>query len=228
MAIDEKRLRSLINKAESFTGPAPYAGVSWRDLERYNRYEEPASGFVMTAEDMPLTQLYAGLAVLSRDIHLYLGKSARKDAAFFRDIVNAVNAEERKRYGATAFPYDDPNFPYKAELKSFPKELTLKAIRGKPTLAPLGNNAIRHEWTVKAGKKLLLEFLSKAGPKFKGEICGADGLKVESDERKLTIEIAKLALVSIGITAALWYPLAACLAEILVKRGLNLYCESKG
>jgi len=231
MAIDEKRLRSLINKVDSFTGPKPYAGVSWRDLERYNRYQEPASGFVMTAEDLPLTQLYAGLAVLSRDIHLYLAKSARKDTALFRNIVSAVNAEEKKRYGSTAFPYDDPQFPYQAELKLFPKGLALKAIRGKPTLAPLGDNAIRHEWTVKAGKKLLLEFLTKAGPQFKSGICGTDGLyykffKIESDEMKLTVEIANLALGSFGIATALWYPLAACLAGILVKRGLNLYCES--
>lgn len=126
MEKDVKLLRSLLKKTEFFIGPRGYVGVSWKDLERYNQYEEPDSGFKLTQEDKSLTQLYAGLAVLSKDLKEYLFSYPREDAALFEEVVTMVGAVERKRYGAMAFPYDNPQFPYKIELAEFPKGLAVR------------------------------------------------------------------------------------------------------
>ena len=167
--IDEKLIRSLVKKAESYIGPHAYVGVSWRDLSRYNEYSEP--GLILTQQDKELTQLYAGLAVLAWDMKQYLAKSRRKDARLFKEVIASVKIEDRKRYGPGAFPYDSKRFPYTEELAAFPKGLARTADEGRPTVQPLGGNYIRHEWTVKPGKKLFLKF----GEKFKIVICCKDG-----------------------------------------------------
>ncbi len=224
MDMNEKLLRSLLRKVEFFEGPLGYRGISWRDLTRYNAYQEP--GFELTEKDKDLTQLYAGLAVLSRDIHQHLVKSPRDDVALFEEVITAVSAEERQRYGAKAFPYDDPKFPYKTELSKFPSDLAVKAASGKPTVEPLGHANICHEWTVKVGKKLLLKFSEK----FKSVICGKDGPYEQFEkgllnQATLPTTIVASILTAGFSTATFWCPLAVYIALLLVKTGLKTYCE---
>jgi len=52
---DETRLLALVRDAAELAYEGRYAGVSWRDLERYDRYAEP--GFSLIKEDKHLTQL---------------------------------------------------------------------------------------------------------------------------------------------------------------------------
>ncbi|OGO18555.1 MAG: hypothetical protein A2Z15_08915 [Chloroflexi bacterium RBG_16_50_11] len=180
----------------------------------------------MNEKDKYLTQLYAGLTVLSRDIHQYLSEYPRDDGNLFENVITAVSGEERLRYGSGAFPYNDSYFTHKIELSSFPTDLAKKAAEGNPNIESLGNANIRHEWTVKVGKKLFLKF----GEKFKSVICGKDGPHEQLENKLLNQATLPAAIVSAILTngfstATFWYPLAVYIALLLVKTGLKTYCE---
>jgi hypothetical protein len=228
MDVNERLLQHLLKKVESFEGPASYVGVSWDHLERYNGYEEPESGFKLTEEDKSLTQIYAGLAVLSRDIQKHLAKSPREDSALLQEVVTSVGAEERKQYGPTAFPYDHKRFPYQHDLARFPQDLAEKAAKGRPTVTGLGSQNICHEWTVKPGKRLFLKF----GEKLKAVVCGKGGPYEQFEsgllgQTELPTVIASHILVAGISTATLWYPLAVYVGLLLVRTGLKTYCEPR-
>jgi hypothetical protein len=166
-------------------------------------------------------QLYAGLSVLARDMYLYLANSSRNDAALFSDIISVVNEEERRMYQEQAFP------DYKGlDIKDIPKQLAYDAAIGRPTLKPLGDRNIVHEWTFKPGKRLFIKF----GQKFKDTICGADGPYEQSNrgligQADLPKTIAACILITGFSAATFWYPLAVYLGILVVKTGLKTYCE---
>jgi hypothetical protein len=224
MEIDRRTLNRLIRRVASFEGPRSYTGVSWRDLQRFGSYTEP--GFELTETDMRLTQVYAGLAVLAKDLDTYLAQSDNEDAALVQEVIAEIKAQEQPRYGPVAFPYDDPAFPYKGELERFPQGLAARAAAGNPTVNELGAPLIVHEWTVKAGKRLFLKF----GEKFRVVICGENG-PYELFERdllkqsELPVAIVAQILVAGLSTATLWYPLAVYIGLLIVRTGLKTYCE---
>jgi hypothetical protein len=222
--LNERVLNRLIRRVASLEGPRSYTGVSWRDLQRFGSYTEP--GFELTETDMKLTQVYAGLAVLTRDLHNYLAQSDDEDAALVQEVIAEIKAQEQRRYGPVAFPYDDPAFPYKGELEKFPQGLAARAAAGEPTVNGLGEPRIVHEWTVKAGKRLFLKF----GEKFKVVICGENGPYelFEKDllkQSELPVAIVAQILVAGLSTATLWYPLAVYIGLLIVRTGLKTYCE---
>jgi hypothetical protein len=229
MEVNETLLASLIETASSFKGYGEYDGLSWRKLIEEGSYEE--EGLTLVPDDIELTQLYAGLAVLSSDLTSYLSQSPRKDAAWFEEVIASVHSKEQKRYGTGAFPYvpyDDSTNPHKKELEAFPWGLAQAADQGHPTVTPLGNIAIRHEWTVKPGKKLLIEF----GAQFHDIICEKNGLyeRFRSgllSQANLPITVATAILTGISAISAvtLWYPLAVYIALLIIEAGLGVYCK---
>lgn len=108
-----------------------------------------------------MTQLYAGLVVLTWDIHHFLAHSSRDDARWLEEAVASVNIEEKARHGPSAFSYDDVAFPHLRELLAFPVGLAEAACSGNPAVSALGDPAILHEWTVKPGKRLIGKFKSE-------------------------------------------------------------------
>ncbi len=213
MEVNKRLLTSLLKKADTFDGGG-YVGESYRDLARYGSYEE--AGLKLVLDDIQLTQLYAGLAVFSSELHSYLKQFPREDAAWFEEVITSVHSEEQRRYGPGAFPYDDPAFPY---TDVFPKGLAQSADQGHPTVIPLGDQAIRHEWTVKPGKRLFIKF----GLAFKEVICGTSS-PYEQLENHLLKQSALPAAIATTIltqgisTATLWYPLAVYLALLIAKK----------
>jgi hypothetical protein len=223
MGVNKRLLTSLLKKADTFYGGG-YAGVSYRDIERYGSYEE--AGLKLVSDDIELTQLYAGLAVFSSELHSYLKQSPREDAAWFEEVISSVHSEEQRLYGPGAFPYDDPAFPHRAELDAFPKGLAPAADQGHPTVIPLGKQAILHEWTVKPGKRLFIRF----GLTFKEVICGTSSPYEQFENRLLNQAtlpgtIATTILTHAISPATLWYPLAIYLALLITRTGLKMYCE---
>ena len=97
VGINEETLQSLIKEIEGFVPTAP-SGYMMRTIRERGFYEE--QGLRFAYDDLPLGQLYAGLAVLARDVHQYLAKHPREDAALFEEVVSSVNTEERRQYGA--------------------------------------------------------------------------------------------------------------------------------
>jgi hypothetical protein len=223
--INQKILDSLVSQAESID----IGGHPDREITETMAFFEK-EGLRFKREDVPLVEQWsAGLAVLARDMHQYLAKHPRDDAALFKEVVLLVTAEEERDFKDGAFPI------YKAHkgAELLPQGLAAAAAEGRPTVTVdlLCSRDILHEWTLKPGTKLFKRFREKFGPKFKEVVCGKDGFYEQLNkgllgQDKLPAAIAARVLV-IGFTpATFWYPLALYIGLLLVKTGLKPYCES--
>ena len=114
---------------------------------------------------MDLTQLYAALSVYSKNAMEYAQQHPEYKEAQLMDVFTLVNLEETARFRNNAFPYNDDGFSYKDELAFFPGDLAQKAAEGNLSVEGLDNEKIRHEWTVKTGKRIFLRFLFEFGKK---------------------------------------------------------------
>src|SRR5262249_45366258 len=86
------------------------------------------------ADGKLLLQFYAGLAILTRDMPLYLQAHPHQNAAAFESIVDEVQAEERKRWHEMAFPLYQ-GIPVAEDLSL---GLAEAAAAGRPSLERLG------------------------------------------------------------------------------------------
>lgn len=167
-------------------------------------------------------QLYAGLAVISKDLARYLESNPQPDAYLFNSVYSGFSAEERESWGGR--PFFDP-----AEAHSIPTSLAEEAAHGAFDLSALKDPDIVHEWTVYPGRRLLERF----GHEFKMTICGPNGPyeQFENSENKLVAQAQLPASIATSILAAgisvatLWYPLAVYIALLLIKTGLATYCR---
>lgn len=217
--INKEILRSLTKEVNTIIPAAFPVGLMDRRIREAGFFKEGALRIV--PEDYAVGQLYAGLAVLARDMYQYLLQNPRDDATLFQEVITLVNSEERRIHGNKAFPAY-AGLP----VADLPTQLASAAARGMPTVLPLGNREIVHEWTFKPGKRLFIKF----GVKFKETICGKDGPYEQFNNGLLgqatlprTIAIA---ILSAGFSpVTFWYPLAVYISILLVKTGLKTYCE---
>ena len=218
--VSTQKLRSVIKNVRALNTAAAPDGLMKKRIEEVGFYEEQGLKFVY--EDFDVGQLYVGLAVLARDMHLYLAQYPRKDAALFDEIISVVNTEEHREHGDRAFPnYEGLG------VDNLPRQLASAAALGEPIVTPLGDREIVHEWTFKPGKRLFVRF----GAKFKKNICGKDG-PYKQFKKKGLLEQANLpmaiatTILNVGFSpATFWYPLAVYMSILLVKTGLDFYCE---
>src|SRR5260370_37044459 len=106
----EAVLTGMVKAASELVAERSYEGVSARDLQRFSQYQEVGSGIRLVKEDISLTQLYAGLAVLCREGYAHVQSLENSQHPALRDVVTDVTLEERRRYGHEAFPYDGQHF----------------------------------------------------------------------------------------------------------------------
>jgi hypothetical protein len=221
--MDNRTLHALIRQSFKYARPYSYTGVSWKDLQRYNYYKE--ENLELTKEDIGLTQLYAGLAVLAREVGNEAGLA---QDALLKEVIGHVRQDEKSRYGDQAFPYDSPRFPYPADLDFIEKVMAGRKARAVPNLQFLQYPQIRHEWTVKVGKKLYEAFFQQIAPHFRGFACGKEGmlaqLKAGGDEVEV-VKTAVIYLLSKGLVSNDLAAIVVVLVAILVRRGLKLYCK---
>jgi hypothetical protein len=169
----------------------------------------------------------AGLSVLARDMHIYLANHPRSDAVVFQDVIAEVSADDNLWHRRGAFPM------YEGQpIESLPSGLAEAAANGNPTVKPLDDPKIVHEWTVKPGKKLFNAFLQKFGNKFKETICGKSGPYQQFEKRNVHLSALPTAIVldilRHGFTNdTFWYPLAVYGGVLLIRTGLKAYCESE-
>jgi len=217
--INKEILKSLTREVETIIPAAFPTGLMDRRIKEVGFYEE--GNLRVAYEDFAVGQLYAGLAVLARDMHQYLSQNPRDDATLFQEVITLVNIEERRIHGDKAFP-DYAGLP----VADLPAQLASAAAIGRPTVAPLGSRDIVHEWTFKPGKRLFVKF----GTEFKETICGQDG-PYEQFNNGLLGQATLPRTIAITILAAgfspatFWYPLAVYISILLVKTGLKTYCE---
>jgi len=221
--VEQEKIDQMLYEINNMSG-GPYTGVSWHALEKFNSYEE-GSQFKMVKDDMNLTQLYAALSVYSKNAMEYTQQHPEQKELQLMDVFTLVNREETARFRNNAFPYNDEGFSYKKELALFPGDLAQKAAEGNPSVEGLDNEKIRHEWTVKTGKRIFLRFLFEFGNKIKDHVC--DYYKShESESKDLVKEINRILLVRAGLfTESVWIPIAGFVAVLLVKKGLGKFCK---
>jgi hypothetical protein len=177
------------------------------------------------ADGKPLLQFYAAIALLARDMHLYLQAHPRDDATLFEEIVEKVHAEERTRFDEDAFPVYRHFLP-----EGFSFGLAQAAAAGQPSLEHLASPEIVHEWSSRPGALLYHSFVSaldRLG--LRQRICGKGGLHEQYTEHHITFPDLQVVLVTSIVTlsasaAAFWAPLAVLISVILVRRGLDHYC----
>ena len=164
-------------------------------------------------------QLYAGLAVISKDLTRYLESNPQPDAYLFNAVYSGFSGEERESWGGS--PFFDP-----AEAHGIPTSLAEEAAHGAFDLSALKDPDIVHEWTVYPGRRLLERF----GHEFKRTICGPNGPYEQFEnglvgQAQLPASIA-MSILAAGISVAtLGYPLAVYIALLLIKTGLATYCR---
>jgi hypothetical protein len=221
--VNQEKIDQLLYEINNMSG-GKYAGASWHAMEKYNSYEE-GSQFKMVKDDMNLTQLYAALTVYSKNAMEYAQLHPEQKEPLLMDVFTLVNREETARFRNNAFPYNEKGFSYKSDLAFFPVDLAQKAAEGNPSAEGLDNEKIRHEWTVKTGKRIFLRFLFEFTSKIKDHIC--EYYKSHEGESKdLVKEINRILLVRAGLfTESLWIPIAGFVAVLLVKKGLDKFCS---
>jgi hypothetical protein len=187
-------------------------------------FEDLGTNF--TRQDIALSHLYCGLAVLARDTFFHLKANSRTDAGEFLRMVQEVNAVEKEVHGDRAFPHH-PGF---SELEDTYKNFE---GTGRASVLPLrgvglGGCDIVHEWTFKPGKR----FFVKVREKCRDTVCGNDG-PYEAfhsgdgllGQANLPSALAMSAAVGAFAPPLFWYPLSAYAGLLILKLGLKTYCE---
>jgi hypothetical protein len=180
---------------------------------------------------MVLTQLYAALSVYTRDARgVVLG--SEPGSIYLHTIVTAVADEEERHYPGQAFPYDGTGFPHKKALEALPTNLAKSIVDGSRSpadvLAILNTANIRHEWTVKPGKRLYAYLVRTLPQALRSAVCGRGGLRERLEHHADMIEIAKdLALILLHLfdREKIYYPIVATVAVIATNRGLAEICR---
>lgn len=224
--------RSMVDIAEEWD-VGSFAGVSTRDLARHGFYQEP--GLEFTRDDELSFQLYSALSVYCSKIEedvMELPSQHPLRAAF-----EGAAASDVVRYPADPFPFSGSNSDHRRVLDPLVGDLRALALSNPVgAMERLGQPSIRHEWTVKPGKRIytkLIEGISSlmvsgTSQTLHEAICGPTGLRQTMEEHGDAIDVAKdlglLVLAVLGIDQLL-LPIAATVTVIVFRRGFNVYCN---
>lgn len=221
---DESIVAQAVAGAADLAFSGAYVGVSYRDLARYHRFENAREGLTLDERDAEITQLYAALAVLVRAG--MTSPDVTRAIQWVNDSGTAVALAERPLYGTSAFPYDAGGFPYPDQLQLLPDAGTLADLGIPELFRALQSPAIRHEWTVKAGKRLFVELSNRIERVTRSRICANTGL-FGTGGHDAWLDVAKEVALALATTYGFdgrLSPIAATVAVILARRGLKEFC----
>jgi len=166
--------------------------------------------------------LEAGLGVILKDTLQYLMTAPRTDDSLFKELISQVIVDELKDKNTPPewrLLYIDPNDPV-------PTGIVAAAAQGKFNMKPLKHKGIIHEWTVYPAQKFLKRFQAN----LKKNICGKGGPYMQFKngllgQAAMPTTIATTILTAGFSTATFWYPLAVYAGLLIVRSGLDTYCE---
>jgi hypothetical protein len=172
-----------------------------------------------------LLQFYAALAILSRDMFFYFQAHPQRDAAVFENLVGEVHAEDRRLWGESAFPF------YRgiagADLSLGLAEV---AAAGAPSLEPLGDPALIHEWSTRPGALVYKRTMSALKDRgVRERVCREGGYYQQYAKHRIsapelhTLIVTSIVEIFVGVPT-FWLPLAVLVSVVLVRRGLKQYC----
>ena len=216
--------RALLLAIDGFPPTMPH-GVQVSRIRSGDRQPgESAPGF--EESDLMLGQLFSGVAVLARDMTIYLKDHYRDDATVFNDVVAEVNKWERESgHSANAFP----NY-HELPTETLPTGLAALAAEGKPDISPLGDPSIVHEWTTFPGFVFFSSFVASRAVQLRQVVCRDGGIRDQYAAKNLSLaelQVALLPPILMANAAAFWLPLASFVSIILVRRSLDRYCDGK-
>ncbi|MGC3991462.1 MAG: hypothetical protein QM796_17610 [Chthoniobacteraceae bacterium] len=164
--------------------------------------------------------LTAGLAVLAKDYAAYLKSIPRTDANTFERVFREFEQEETASYGGSPY-FETPS------QTGIPSGFAQQADSGTVDVTSLNDPSIEHEWTRIPGDRLLRRF----GKEFRGVICGSDGPHEQFQkgllgQATLPRTIAASILTAGFAGATFWTPLAVYIALLVIKAGLQTYCNT--
>jgi len=170
-------------------------------------------------------QLYAGLAVLTKGTHEYLtqvivsvddipSEALLHSSEKFQEVVSEIQSSDPKAFSA---------------LKPSPilsSEFFERARRGKTNIDPLLDPRIIKPATVKLGRKFWEHFADRLKP----NVCGPGGVyqavkKAQTSRIAAPTALATAALTGCFSLATFWYPLAVYTGLLVLRTGLDVYCE---
>ena len=165
--------------------------------------------------------LYAGFAVLARDMFYYLKEqNLLDDHLMFKNAVDAVRKDEVVLGMIEHFP------EYKGlDTSDLPRNISENAAQGQLDMSPVLKPGVIHEWTVIPGERLFRRLSSDLHE----TICGPNGpyktLKSTTFNRTIASSVAVAVAGAITAGSTLGYPLAVYAGILLSRFGLKQYCE---
>lgn len=219
-AMIDATVERLLDEAKRFP-PTRWHGVSTsRLLQGDVRVGEEPLNFV----ELELGQHYAALAVYSRELWHHSREHGELDLGLYRDVLDQVHAIEMAgSYSGRAFP-DYHGLP----VETLPTGLVARALAGAPTLEPLQDEHIVHEWTALPGRRLCRALFRRLGGDFRRVVCG------KSDTPRPPQELSVRAVIPTLVTSAfhsgfsaetLLLPILALGVTALALQGLDRVCE---
>ncbi len=183
----------------------------------------------LVAADKRLLQ--AGLAVLAKDTDAYLSilpasktdieaEALRSSAQPFQEVIAEVKATDPRSAPGSTFKdvEKDPALP-----SGVAKDADRK---GRADVGPLLDKGIVKKATLSVGRK----FLARFSKRLKSNICGPQGLYLALRKGQLAQAAVPTTLATTVLTAGfsaatLWYPLAVYLSLLILRTGLDVYCQ---
>jgi hypothetical protein len=178
--------------------------------------------------------LEAGLAVLAKDAEVYLSKLAASktdiesealglSAQPFQEVLAEIKAAGRRSAAGATFKDVEKD-------TTLPSGVAEEADRkGRADLSPLLNKRIIKKATLSVGRK----FFRRFSERLKSNICGPKGLypavkKGQLAQAAVPTTLATTVLTTGFSAATLWYPLTVYLGLLIVRTGLDVYCQKDG
>jgi hypothetical protein len=174
--------------------------------------------------------IYAGLAILARDMYYYLEETNQlKQAPLLVDAVRAVKEEEEKTFGLDkAYPEyrNPPEEKIKLSVSKLPSGLTQKATTGELDVQLLIDPNIDHEWFSSPGRKLL----DKITDYLRDTICDEPYRLLSSRKFNNQLTAAVSSVIITGVATGTMVPAAAAFGVYcgvaLSRKGLKGICQS--
>jgi hypothetical protein len=180
-------------------------------------------GIVNQINRLPDQQLYAGLAIICKDLLSDSNKYSSLKNQDLMTIIEEFFKEEQTESPSSELLTEEPVYRTSG---STGNAIKLGWYNGEISSLLL-DNSICHPWTILPGQKLFEKFKLK----FKGFICEGPDSPYEKSKKNtegdITTTLVGALLSKCPPVNSFWVPVLAYFAVLLIKTGLKVYCEGE-
>lgn len=217
MAVDEALIQSVVQEVRYF----PKDDKKFVLMGDYSADDEDAYR-------IDNRFLLCSLGVLTADMRDFLSRVEVEGSEGFKAVLDELADEEDPQYRGF---FSDPIYPYEMKRRKLPTGMAAQAAWGSPTLVPLADPDIIHEWTEDAGRRAYNKILERYWENLKKAICGKG--KEWFEKIQDLVADAQIAAIAGAIIAGVFtfgvlaVPIAILLAMLLISAGLDTLCDFK-